>query len=155
MSKQKEINILNRKAEYEYFFVERYEAGIVLLGTEIKSIRAGNANIKEAYCFIKGGELFIRNMHISEYKHGTVNNHDPIRVRKLLLTKQELKKLNKKIKEKGFTIVPTRIFMSERGFAKVEVALARGKKSYDKRNTIKERENKRELNRIQKGARYD
>lgn len=150
MSKQKEINILNRKAEYEYFFVERYEAGIVLLGTEIKSIRAGNANIKEAYCFIKGGELFIRNMHISEYKHGTVNNHDPIRVRKLLLTKQELKKLHKKIKEKGFTIVPTRIFMSERGFAKVEVALARGKKSYDKRNTIKERENKRELNRIQK-----
>ncbi len=155
MSKQKEINIVNRKAEYEYFFVERYEAGIVLLGTEIKSIRAGNANIKEAYCFIKGGELFIRNMHISEYKHGTVNNHDPIRVRKLLLTKRELNKLNKKIREKGFTIVPTRIFMSERGFAKVEVALARGKKSYDKRNTIKERENKRELNRIQKGARYD
>jgi len=150
MSKQKEINIVNRKAEYEYFFVERYEAGIVLLGTEIKSIRAGNANIKEAYCFMKGGELFIRNMHIAEYKHGTVNNHDPIRVRKLLLTKRELNKLNKKIREKGFTIVPTRIFMSERGFAKVEVALARGKKSYDKRNTIKERENKRELNRIQK-----
>lgn len=150
MAKQKEINILNRKAEYEYFFVERYEAGIVLLGTEIKSIRDGNANIKEAYCFMKDGELFVRNMHIAEYKHGTVNNHDPIRVRKLLLTKQELKKLNKKIKEKGFTIVPTRIFMSERGFAKIEVALARGKKSYDKRQTIKDRENKRELNRIQK-----
>lgn len=150
MAKQKEINILNRKAQYEYFFVERYEAGIVLLGTEIKSIRDGNANIKEAYCFIKNGELFIRNMHIAEYKHGTVNNHDPIRVRKLLLTKQELKKLNKKTKEKGFTIVPTRIFMSERGFAKIEVSLARGKKSYDKRQTIKDRENKRELNRIQK-----
>lgn len=146
----KQINIQNRKAQYEYFFVERYEAGIVLLGTEIKSIRDGNANIKEAYCFMKNGELFIRNMHITEYKHGTVNNHDPIRVRKLLLTKRELQKLNKKTKEKGFTIVPTRIFMSERGFAKVEVALARGKKSYDKRQTIKDRENKRELNRIQK-----
>jgi len=150
MAKQKEINILNRKAQYEYFFVERFEAGLVLLGTEIKSIRDGNANIKEAYCFLKNGELFVRNMHIAEYKHGTVNNHDPIRVRKLLLTKQELKKLNKKTKEKGFTIVPTRIFMSERGFAKIEVSLARGKKSYDKRQTIKDRENKRELNRIQK-----
>lgn len=150
MAKQKEINILNRKAQYEYFFVERFEAGLVLLGTEIKSIRDGNANIKEAYCFLKDGELFVRNMHIAEYKHGTVNNHDPIRVRKLLLTKQELKKLNKKTKEKGFTIVPTRIFMSERGFAKIEVSLARGKKSYDKRQTIKDRENKRELNRIQK-----
>lgn len=146
----KQVNIQNRKAEYEYFFVERYEAGIVLLGTEIKSIRDGNANIKEGYCFMKNGELFIRNMHITEYKHGTVNNHDPIRVRKLLLTKRELQKLNKKTKEKGFTIVPTRMFISERGFAKVEVALARGKKSYDKRQTIKDRENKRELGRIQK-----
>lgn len=146
----KEINIKNRKAEFEYFFVERFDAGIVLLGTEIKSIRDGNANLKEAYCFMKNGELFIRNMHISEYKHGTVNNHDPIRVRKLLLTRQELKKWNKKLKEKGFTIVPTRLFISERGFAKVEVALARGKKSHDKRQVMKERDSKRELNRIKK-----
>jgi len=150
MSKQREINIVNRKAEYEYFFVERYEAGMVLRGTEIKSIRDGNANLKEAYCFMKNGELFIRNMHISVYKHGTSNNHDPIRVRKLLLTKQELKRLDRKIREKGFTIVPTRLFMNDRGFAKLEVALARGKKSYDKRNTIKDRENKRDLQRIQK-----
>jgi len=153
MAKQKDINIKNRKAEYEYFFVERYEAGIVLLGTEIKSIRDGNANIKEAYCFMRNGELFVRNMHISEYKHGTINNHDPIRVRKLLLNKRELKKLDRKIREKGSTIVPTRLFINERGFAKIEVALARGKKSYDKRNTIKDRENKRDLQRIQKGLR--
>jgi len=153
MAKQREINIKNRKAEYEYFFVERYEAGIVLLGTEIKSIRDGNANIKEAYCFMRNGELFVRNMHISEYKHGTINNHDPIRVRKLLLNKRELKKLDRKIREKGSTIVPTRLFINERGFAKIEVALARGKKSYDKRNTIKDRENKRDLQRIQKGLR--
>ncbi len=146
----KQINIQNRKAEFEYFFVERYDAGIVLRGTEIKSIRDGNANLKEAYCFLKNGELFIRNMHISEYKHGSVNNHDPIRVRKLLLTKLELKKIGKKIREKGFTIVPTRLYISERGFAKMEVAMAKGKKSYDKRQSIKERDNKRELSRIKK-----
>lgn len=146
----KQINIQNRKAEFEYFFVERYDAGIVLRGTEIKAIRDGNANLKEAYCFLKNGELFIRKMHISEYKHGSVNNHDPIRVRKLLLTKQELKKIGKKIREKGNTIVPTRLYISERGFAKMEVALAKGKKSYDKRQSIKERDNKRELNRIKK-----
>ncbi len=146
----KEINIQNRKAAYEYFLEERFDAGLVLKGTEIKSIREGNANLKEAYCFMKDRELFIRNMHISEYKHGTINNHDPIRVRKLLLTKQELKKIDKKIRVKGNTIVPTRLYIGERGFAKLEVALASGKKSHDKRQSIKERDSKRELDRMKK-----
>ncbi len=153
MAKEKinrKIEIVNRKASFEYHFLDEYEAGIMLTGTEIKSIRAGNANLKEAYCGFRDGELFIRGMHISEYKFGSDNNHDPVRVRKLLLKKQELKKLNKKVKERGFTIVPYKLFISERGFAKVIIALAQGKKSYDKRNSIKERENKRDLDRLKK-----
>ena len=123
---------------------------MVLKGTEIKSIRAGNANLKEAYSTFKEQELFIRNMFIAEYKYGTVNNHEPTRIRKLLLKKQELKKLQRKVKEKGFTIIPYKLYISDRGIAKVEIVLAQGKRAYDKRQSIKERDNKRELDRMKK-----
>ncbi len=149
--KSRKVEIVNRKAKFEYHFLAEFEAGIVLTGTEIKSIREGNANLKEAYCVFRDGELFIRNMHISEYKYGTHNNHDPLRVRKLLLKKGELKKLERKVKEKGLTIVPYKLFLSERGFAKILIELAQGKKSYDKRETIKARDSKRDLERIKKG----
>ena len=147
----KTVEIVNRKARFEYHFLAEYEAGIQLTGTEIKSIRAGNANLKEAYCMFKDGELFIRNMFIAEYKYGTYNNHEPRRPRKLLLKKGELKKLFRRVQEKGQTIVPYKLFISERGFAKLIIQLAQGKKSYDKRAAIKERENKRDLDRMKKG----
>ncbi len=147
------INIVNRKASFEYNFLNEYEAGILLTGTEIKSIREGNANLKEAYCAFKNGELFVRNMFIAEYKYGTHNNHEPKRVRKLLLKKIELKKLHRKVQEKGLTIVPYKMLISERGFAKLTIMLAQGKKSYDKRQSIKERDNKRDLDRIKKAHR--
>ena len=147
----RKVEVINRKAKFEYHFLTEIEAGIMLTGTEIKAIRANNANLKEAYCSFKDGELFIRGMHISEYKYGTHNNHDPVRTRKLLLKKAELKKLERKVKEKGLTIVPYKLFISERGFAKILIELAQGKKSFDKRETIKARESKRELDRIKKG----
>lgn len=147
---QKTINIVNRKAKFEYFFDVVLEAGIILTGTEIKSIRQGKASLAEAYCRFKGSELHIHGMHISEYTEGTHNNHDPVRVRKLLLHRRELKKLLRKVNEKGATIVPYRLSISDRGFAKVEIALATGKKSFDKRNVIKERDSKRQLDRIKK-----
>lgn len=153
MAKQgipKEVNIVNRKAKHEYFFDLVIQAGLVLVGTEIKSIRAGQAGLAEAYCMFVNGELFIKNMHIAEYKFGNMNNHEPKRDRKLLLKKTELRKLERRVKEKGFTLVPYRLFISERGFAKVEIALARGKKSYDKRESIKAKDNKRDLDRIKK-----
>ncbi len=148
--KQKEIMIVNRKAKHEFFFHSEYETGLVLTGTEIKSIREGSANIKEAYCFFLKGELWIRNMFIAEYKFGTYNNHDPLRPRKLLLSKRELKKLGRRVSEKGFTIVPYKLYLNERGFAKLLVVLASGKKKYDKRATMKDRENKRDLDRLKK-----
>ncbi len=148
--KPKNIEIINRKAEYEYKFLQELEAGIMLTGTEIKSVRLGNANIKEAFCYFRKGELFIRNMFIAEYKFGNIFNHEPRRLRKLLLKKTELKKLERRVKEKGFTVVPYRLYISERGLAKLEVVLATGKKSYDKRNSIKERENKRSMDRLKK-----
>lgn len=144
------FEIKNRKAAYEYFFVEHYMAGIVLTGSEIKSIRSGNANINDAYCFVKDGEVFIKNMHISEYKQASHQNHDPLRTRKLLLRKTELRKIDRKIREKGFTLVPYRLYFSDRGLAKMEIVLCKGKKSYDKRETIKRREDKRELDRLSK-----
>ncbi len=150
MSQPKVIEIKNKKAEFEYRFLQVYEAGLQLQGTEIKSIRAGFANLNDAYCFFKRGELFVRSLYIKEYKYGTYNNHEPRRERKLLLKKQELKKLDRKVREKGFTIVPVRLYISERGLAKLEIALAQGKKSYDKRQSIKERESKRELDRQKK-----
>jgi SsrA-binding protein len=146
----KNVNIKNKKAKFEYFFEAVLEAGIQLTGTEIKSIRLGKASLTEAYCRFKGTELFIHGMHISEYTEGTYNNHDPIRVRKLLLHKRELKKLLRRVTEKGVTIVPYRLYLSERGMAKVEIALATGKKTYDKRNVMKERDGKRQMDRIKK-----
>jgi SsrA-binding protein len=149
-SKNKVINITNRKAEYEYQFVAEYNAGLVLTGTEIKSIRAGYANLNDAFCTFTEGELLVRSLHIAEYASGSFFNHEAKRVRKLLLRKPELKKLERRVSEKGFTIVPYRLFISDRGFAKLTVVLAQGKKTFDKRETIKERENKRELDRIKK-----
>lgn len=143
----KNFNIVNRRAGFEYFFLDKYVAGIVLTGTEIKSIREGKVNIQDAYCLIHDDELYIRNLHISPYSEGTHYNHNPLRDRKLLLHKRELKKLAGKLKDQGLTIIPIRIFNSEKGLAKMEIALAKGKKLYDKRETIKERDIKREADR--------
>src|SRR6185312_1722244 len=143
------VNIKNKKASFEYSFLETYIAGIVLSGTEIKSIRQGNINLQEAYCFFnQHSELFVKNLHISKYNEGTYNNHEPMRERKLLLKKKELSKLLGKSEEKGLTIIPVRLFTNDRGFAKLEVALAKGKKLYDKREGIKDKDIKRELARI-------
>lgn len=143
--KQPNISIKNRKAEFEYFLLTTYSAGIVLSGTEIKSIRAGKANITDAYCSFENGELWVHNMHISEYANGSYNNHEPKRDRKLLLTAKELKKLLIKLNERGMTIIPTLLWINEKGFAKLDIALARGKKMYDKRESIKAKDNRREM----------
>ncbi len=147
MAKIKNIEINNKKAIFDYELLDKYEAGIILSGTEIKSVRNAQVNLKDAFCFFKGGELFIKNMHISPYEFGNLMNHEPLSIRKLLLNKRELNKLLTKIKEKGFTIVPVRMFISERGFAKVEIALARGKKTFDKRHSIKQKDMKRDMDR--------
>lgn len=147
---KRNIEIVNRKATHEYYFVHRYDAGIMLEGTEVKSIREGNANLNDAYCTFQDGELFVRNMFVSEYKFGTYNNHESRRPRKLLLRKQELNKLERRVSEKGFTVVPYRIFFSDRGLIKLEIALAQGKKAFDKRETLKARDNKRELDQLRK-----
>ncbi|WP_423148004.1 SsrA-binding protein SmpB [Rubrolithibacter danxiaensis] len=146
----KNLNIRNKKAYFEYHILDKYTAGIKLLGTEIKSIRDGKANINDAFCTILDDQLYVRNMHIAEYSHGSFYNHEAKRDRILLLTKKELKKLKDKSEEKGFTIVPLQLFISERGFAKLEIGLAQGKKAFDKRDTIKERESKIELDRAMK-----
>lgn len=145
------INIKNKKARYEYFLTDEFTAGIQLTGTEIKSIRAGKTSIAEAYCTFIKNELFIRNMHISEYIEGSYNNHDPKRDKKLLLTKKELKKIATKTVEKGLTIVPLRLYISDSGFAKIEIAIGRGKKYFDKRDTIKSKDIQRDMDR---GERY-
>lgn len=150
MALSSSVQIKNKRAYFEYHILDKYVAGIRLLGTEIKSIREGKANINDSFCTFFDDGLYIRNMHIAEYSHGSFYNHEAKRDRQLLLTKRELKKLRSKGEEKGFTIVPLRIFISERGFAKVEIALAQGKKDYDKRETIKERDAKRELGRLVK-----
>ena len=148
---QKEIHIKNKKARFEYELLEEYTAGIVLTGTEIKSIRSSKASITESFCeFNESGELFTVNMHIEEYAFGTRYNHRPKAQRKLLLNKKELKKLHREVQNSGLTIVPLRLFITDKGFAKVRIALARGKKLYDKRETIKDRDNKRDLDRIKK-----
>lgn len=144
------INIRNRKASFEYELIERYTAGMQLAGTEIKSIRQGKVSLNESYCQFYNGELFAKNIHISEYELGTINNHLPRRDRKLLLTKRELEKLERKLKESGLTIVPTKMFINEKGLAKLEIALARGKKLYDKRETLKQKDSKREMDRMMK-----
>jgi len=148
---QKEIHIKNKKARFEYELLEEYTAGIVLTGTEIKSIRNSKASIAESFCeFNERGELFTVNMHIEEYAFGTRYNHRPKAQRKLLLNKKELKKLHREVQNTGLTIVPIRLFITDKGFAKLKIALAKGKKLYDKRETIKDRDNKRDLDRIKK-----
>ncbi len=143
----KKVNIKNKRASFEYFFLDTFSAGIVLTGTEIKSIRQGKVNFQDAYCLFMDDELFVRSLHISPYTEGTHYNHDPIRDRKLLMTKRELRKLAENMKDQGLTIIPTRLFTNERGLAKMEIALAKGKKLYDKRDSIKERDIKRETDR--------
>ncbi len=149
--KNNSVNILNKKARFEYEILDTYTAGIVLRGTEIKSIREGKASIAESFCeFNDRGELFVINMTIQEYSHATYFNHAPKSERKLLLNKKELRKLEKEVSQKGLTIVPLKVFTNENGFAKIKVALAKGKKIHDKRETIKDRDNKIELARIKK-----
>lgn len=145
--KPAEVNIRNKRATFEYELIDTYVAGMVLRGSEIKSVRDGKASMNDAYCQFKDDELWIKNLNISEYKEATVWQHEPLRMRKLLLSKKELSKLLAKVKERGFTIIPLRLFITERGFAKIEIALARGKKVYDKRASIKEKDQKRDLDR--------
>lgn len=148
---QKSINIKNKKAHFQYEILDKYTAGIVLTGTEIKSIRNSKASIAESFCeFNDSGELFVVNMTIEEYIYGTYYNHKPKATRKLLLNKKELKKLNKEVQNTGLTIIPLRLFINEKGYAKLEIALAKGKKLHDKRETIRDRDNKRNLDRIKK-----
>ena len=139
------IHIKNRKASFEYSFLDKYIAGIQLTGTEIKSIRNGKASVSEAYCIFIGDELFVRNMDIAIYEQGTHYNHEPKRDRKLLLNRQELNKLQSKLKDKGLTVIPLALFINEKGFAKLEIALAKGKKVYDKREDIKKNDTQREI----------
>ncbi len=148
---QNTINIKNKRARFEYELLDKYTAGIVLAGTEIKAIREGRASISESFCeFNDKEELFVINMQIDEYSHASHFNHKPKAERKLLLQRRELKKLSKEVNTSGLTIVPLRVFVNERGFAKMQIALAKGKKLYDKRESIKDRDNKRDLDRIKK-----
>lgn len=142
--------ISNRSATFHFAIEQKYTAGMVLLGTEIKSLRQGKANFNDSFCVLHQGELFIKSLHIAEYNFGTANNHIATRDRKLLLTKKELKKILSKTKEKGYTIIPLRIFMSENGYAKIEIALAKGKKTHDKRDSIKAKDAERDLKRTLK-----
>jgi SsrA-binding protein len=144
------MEIRNRSAYYEYQIDDKYDAGIVLTGTEVKALRSGKASFNDSYCIFQGDELYVRSLHISEYELGTYNNHNPTRERKLLLNRKELRKIQGKIKEKGFTIIPLRIFFAESGKAKMQIGLARGKKLHDKRESIKQRDADRELRRMGK-----
>jgi SsrA-binding protein len=139
--------IKNKKATHEYFLLDEFKAGIVLVGTEIKSIREGNASLVDSFCSFTGNELYLNNAHIAEYKFGNQFNHEPKRPRKLLLKKKELKKLKTKTQEKGLTIIPVNMFINDKGFCKITIYLAKGKKNYDRRESLKEKDNKRELNR--------
>jgi len=144
---KKTVNIQNRRASYEYQFLNKYTAGIMLTGTEIKSVREGNVNLSDGFCTFLNGELWLNQVNIAKFTEGTYNNHEPNRSRKLLLNKRELNQLEKKLQEQGLTVVPTRLFITDRGFAKVDIALAKGKKLFDKREDIKERDVKREMQR--------
>lgn len=155
MSKKYELpEIVNRKAKFNYEFIDSYKAGIVLTGTEIKSIKEGKVNLSDSFCYFRQNELWLKNLHISTYFNASYANHDPLRLRKLLLNKKELRKLEGKIKEKGFAIIPYKIFFNERGLAKIEIHLAKGKKAYDKRESIKERDTNKEIQRVKKEVRY-
>jgi SsrA-binding protein len=144
----KTVNIQNRQARFDYELLDKYVAGIMLTGTEIKSIREGKVNLQDGYCYFNQGELFVKGVNISPYAQGTHYNHDAVRERKLLLKKTEIRKLEGKIEEKGLTLLPTRLFINDRGFAKMEIALGRGKKQHDKRDSMRERDAKRELDRM-------
>lgn len=151
MDKRKvSINIKNKRATFDYIISDTYTAGIVLTGTEIKSIRLGKAGLTDTYCVFTGEELWVKNMYVAEYFYGSYNNHTARRDRKLLLERKELRKLKQSVKSPGFTIVPTRLFINERGLAKLVIGLARGKHEYDKRESIKERDDKREMDRIKR-----
>ena len=141
------MEISNRKAYHDYFFENKYIAGIVLNGTEVKSLRNGKASFIDSYCYFDRGELYVRSLHISEYSYGTYNNHQPMQERKLLLNKKELQKLEAKTKEKGYSIIPLKIFLTEKGIFKMEIGLGKGKKNYDKRETIKGRDVERDIKR--------
>jgi SsrA-binding protein len=141
------INIENRRAKFDYQFLETFTAGLVLKGTEIKSIREGKAGLNDSYCYFKNDELYIKNMHITEYSEASFYNHEPLRERKLLLNRIELNKLLKKVKDMGLTIIPVRLYLTDKGFAKLEIALSRGKKEFDKRADIKRRDTEREVGR--------
>jgi SsrA-binding protein len=142
--------IRNRSAYHEYYIEDKYDAGMVLMGTEVKSIREGKVSFVDSFCFFQKGELWVRNLHIAEYRFGTTNNHLAVHDRKLLLNKKELRKLEGKLKDKGYTITPLRIFFNEKGLAKMEIGLGRGKKLHDKRDTIKQRDAEREMKRYLK-----
>ena len=142
-----QVNIKNKRASFDYELLDTYQAGIVLNGTEIKSIRLGKASLVDTFCFFNNGELWVKNMYIAEYFYGTYNNHQARRDRKLLLTKKELQKIQRLSKESGFSVIPTKIYISDKGLAKIIVAVAKGKKVYDKRESIKEREDKRQIDR--------
>ena len=151
MDKRKvSINIKNKRATFDYVITDTYTAGIVLTGTEIKSIRLGKASLVDTYCMFIGEEMWVKNMYVAEYFYGSYNNHTARRDRKLLLERRELRKLKQSVKNPGFTIVPTRLFINEKGLAKLVIALARGKHEYDKRESIKERDDKREMDRIRR-----
>lgn len=150
LRKKSPVNIRNKKASFEYFFVDTFTAGIVLTGTEIKSIRMGKASLVDTFCYINNGEIWVKGMNISPYFYGSYNNHESKRDRKLLLNKREIKNLQEATKQVGFTIVPTLLFIDDHGRAKLDIALCRGKKEYDKRQTLKEKEDRREMDRVRK-----
>lgn len=150
MEGERDIVVENKKAAYNYKLSDKFTAGIQLTGTEIKSVRQRKVNLSDSYCYFKKGELYVRSMHISEYKYGNIHNHEPRRERKLLLKKRELKRLQTKLKERGYTLVPVSLFLNERGHAKLEIALAQGKKRHDKRQSIKEKDIKREMDKEMK-----
>ncbi len=150
LRKKSPIQIRNKKASFEYFFVDTYTAGIVLTGTEIKSIRLGKASLVDAYCYIVNGEMWLKGMNISPYFYGSFSNHEAKRERKLLLNRREIHRLEEDTKQVGYTIIPTLVFIDDKGRAKVDIALAKGKKQYDKRQTLKEREDRREMDRARK-----
>ncbi len=143
-----DINIRNRQASFEFELLDKYIAGLVLRGTEIKSIREGKVNLQDGYCYFNDGELFVKGINITPYAQGTHYNHEAQRERKLLLRRLEIKKIERKVEEKGLTLIPVRLFINDRGFAKLEIALARGKKMHDKRDSIKDRDAKRDLDRL-------
>lgn len=145
-----QINIKNKKASFLYELMEKFTAGMVLSGTEIKAIRTGKANLVDSYCTFINNELWVRNLNISEYSYGSYNNHEPRRDRKLLMNRKELKKLEKKLKDKGLTVVPLKLFINENGYAKLRIAIARGKKMFDKREDMKQKDAKREMDRMKK-----